>query len=49
MEYKKFPQSYILRLDPGEEAVDCLIHLADREDVQLGTVRSAGNSAIPWG
>ena len=42
MEYRKFPQGYALRLDPGEEVVDCLTRLADREDVRLGTVSALG-------
>ena len=27
MEYRKFPQGYVLRLDPGEEVVECLTRL----------------------
>lgn len=42
MEYRKFPQGYALRLDPGEEVVDCLTRLVDREDVRLGTVSALG-------
>ena len=42
MEYRKFPQGYALRLDPGEEVVDCLARLVDRENVRLGTVSALG-------
>ena len=42
MEYRKFPQGYALRLDPGEEVVECLTRLVDREHVQLGTVSALG-------
>lgn len=42
MEHRKFPQGYALRLDPGEEVVDCLARLADRENVRLGTVSALG-------
>lgn len=42
MEYRRFPQGYALRLDPGEEVVDCLARLADRENVRLGTVSALG-------
>lgn len=42
MEYRKFPQGYALRLDPGEEVVDCLTRLAEQENVQLGTVSALG-------
>ena len=42
MEYRKFPQGYALRLDPGEEVVECLTRLVDREHVRLGTVSALG-------
>ena len=42
MEYRKFPQGYALRLDPGEEIVECLTRLVDREHVRLGTVSALG-------
>ena len=42
MEHRKFPQGYALRLDPGEEVVDCLARLVDRENVRLGTVSALG-------
>ena len=42
MEYRKFDQGYVLRLDPGEEIVSCLTRLVEQEDVQLGTVSALG-------
>lgn len=42
MEYRKFPQGYALRLDPGEEVVDCLTQLVDQEGIRLGTVSALG-------
>ena len=42
MEYRKFPQGIALRLDPGEEVVECLTRLADKEKIQLGTVSALG-------
>lgn len=42
MEYRKFPQGYALRLDPGEEVVDCLTRLVEQENIQLGTVSALG-------
>lgn len=42
MEYRKFNQGYVLRLDPGEEIVSCLTRLVEQEDVQLGTVSALG-------
>ena len=42
MEYRKFAQGYILRLDPGEEIVASLTRLVEQENVQLGTVSALG-------
>ena len=42
MEYRQFPQGFALRLDPGEEVVDCLTKLVEQEDIQLGTVSALG-------
>ena len=42
MEYRQFPQGFALRLDPGEEVVDSLTKLADRENIRLGTVSALG-------
>ena len=42
MEYRKFGQGYVLRLDPGEEVVASLTDLVAREGVQLGTVSALG-------
>ena len=42
MEYRKFPQGYVLRLDPGEELVSCLTRLAAEESIQLASVSALG-------
>ena len=42
MEYRKFSQSYVLRLDPGEEIVASLTRLVEQEQVQLGNVTAIG-------
>ena len=42
MEYRKFPQGYVVRLDPGEEIVERLTELVDREGIQLGSVSALG-------
>ena len=42
MEYRKFDQGYVLRLDPGEEIVASLTRLVEQENVQLGTVSALG-------
>lgn len=42
MEYHKFSQGYVLRLDPGEEIVASLTRLVEQEQVQLGSVTAIG-------
>ena len=42
MEYRKFSQGYVLRLDPGEEIVASLTRLVEQEQVQLGSVTAIG-------
>ena len=42
MEYRKFPQGYVMRLDPGEEVVEPLTALVEKENVQLGSVSAIG-------
>ena len=42
MEYRKFPQGYVMRLDPGEEIVEQLTALVNRENVRLGSVSALG-------
>ena len=42
MEYRKFPQGYVMRLDPGEDIVEQLTALVERENVRLGSVSALG-------
>ena len=42
MEYRKSPQGYVVRLDPGEEIVERLTELVDREGIQLGSASALG-------
>ena len=42
MEYRKFPQGYVLRLDPGEEIVSSLTRLVADENIQLASVSAIG-------
>ncbi|MPM95945.1 hypothetical protein SDC9_143101 [bioreactor metagenome] len=44
MEYRKFPQGYVVRLDPGEEVLECLTELVKRENIALGSVSALGAS-----
>jgi len=42
MEYRKFEQGYVLRLDPGEEVIESLTRLVEKENIALGTVSALG-------
>lgn len=42
MEYKKYQNNIILRLDPGEEIVSSLMKLADEEDIKLAVFNGLG-------
>ena len=42
MEYRKFSQGYVLRLDPGEEIVSSLTRLVEEEGVSWPP-------SPPWG
>ena len=42
MEYKKFGNTLIVRLDRGEEVVDRLLELARREHITLASVNGLG-------
>ena len=42
MDYRKFEQGYVLRLDPGEEIVGSLTRLVEEEGIQLASVSALG-------
>ncbi len=42
MDYKRFDQSIILRLDPGEEILDKIKELSLKEDIKLASVQGIG-------
>lgn len=42
MEYRKFQNGYVVRLDPGDEVVECLTRLAREEKIQLACVSGLG-------
>ena len=42
MEYKKLGDTYIVRMDRGEEILTCLADLCQREDIRLAQVDALG-------
>ena len=42
MEYRRFDNAYVVRLDPGEEILDCIRALAEREGIKLASVQAIG-------
>lgn len=46
MEYRKFDNNYIVRLNRGEEVVDCLKELCKEEDIKLAEITGLGASNL---
>lgn len=42
MEYQAYPEGWLVRLDPGDEILDCLTRLCRREEIQLADVSGLG-------
>ena len=42
MQYRKFGEDYVIRLDKGEEVLGCLKEFCEREDIAMGTVEGIG-------
>lgn len=42
MEYKRFDQSIVLRLDPGEEILEKIKELSIKENITLASVQGIG-------
>jgi hypothetical protein len=48
MEYKKFGNQLVLRLDPGEELCASVLELAERENIRLASISAIGASHDVW-
>ena len=42
MEYRKFADTYVVRIDKGEEIIACLQALCEKENIQLASVSGIG-------
>lgn len=42
MIYKKFGDTVVLRVDPGENIIDCLIEVSEKESIKLGHFTGIG-------
>lgn len=42
MEYQKFGNTYVLRIDKGEEVVETLKKFCGEQDIKLGTIQGLG-------
>lgn len=42
MEFKKFDSKYVIRLEKGEEIVESIKKLCEKEDIKLGTISGIG-------
>ena len=42
MEYRRFDDTYVIRMDRGEEVMICLTDLCQREDIHLGYIQAIG-------
>lgn len=46
MEYKKFDENYVVRLNKGEEVIECLKELCEKEDIKLAEITGLGASNL---
>lgn len=46
MEYKKFNENYVIRLNKGEEVINSLKELCNKEDIKLAEITGLGASNL---
>ena len=46
MEYRKFNENYVVRLNKGEEVITCLKELCEKEDIKLAEITGLGASEL---
>ena len=46
MEYEKFGNDYVVRINRGEEVIDCLKRLCKEEDIKLAEITGLGASNL---
>ncbi|MDP3724867.1 MAG: DNA-binding protein [Nanoarchaeota archaeon] len=42
MQYKKIQNTYIVRVEKGEEAIEKLMELCEQEDIKVGSIQAIG-------
>ena len=46
MEYRRFEDKYILRIDRGEDVVNVLTNFCREKDIRLGTISGIGAASL---
>lgn len=46
MEYRKFDENYVVRLNKGEEVITCLKELCEKENINLAEITGLGASNL---
>ena len=46
MEYKRWGERLVLRLDPGEEVGECLLEVGRKEDIRLAEISGLGAASL---
>lgn len=42
MDYRKFGDTFVVRMDPGEDIVEQVMHLAEKENISLASIQALG-------